>query len=58
MVLSDLHFGETEDSEWAQDQDQLSLALIDGMLDLEMPEFVAIDGDLITGDGEAFDCPG
>ncbi|KAG8933468.1 hypothetical protein FRC00_013203 [Tulasnella sp. 408] len=49
-VFSDLHFGENPWDDWGPEQDRKSLIVMNNMLDLEQPDFVAINGDLITGD--------
>lgn len=52
-VFSDLHFGENPWDDWGPEQDRKSLIVMNNMLDLEQPDFVAINGDLITGDSKA-----
>ncbi|KAG8970588.1 hypothetical protein FRC05_000524 [Tulasnella sp. 425] len=49
-VFSDLHFGENPWDDWGPEQDRKSLIVMNDMLDLEQPDFVAINGDLITGE--------
>ena len=48
-VFSDLHYGEDEDS-FGIDQDIRSTALMRQVLDVERPDFVILNGDLITGE--------
>ncbi|KAG8986442.1 hypothetical protein FRB93_005274 [Tulasnella sp. JGI-2019a] len=49
-VFSDLHFGENPWKAWGPIQDQKSIVVMRDMLKLEKPDFVAINGDLITGE--------
>ncbi|PHH55679.1 putative inactive purple acid phosphatase 16 [Ceratocystis fimbriata CBS 114723] len=49
LIFSDLHFGEEEHG-WGIAQDRKSLAIMNGILDAEDPDFVVINGDLITGE--------
>ncbi|KAG8865406.1 hypothetical protein FRB96_000296 [Tulasnella sp. 330] len=49
-VFSDLHFGENPWNVWGPIQDQKSVVVMQKMLKLEKPDFVAINGDLITGE--------
>lgn len=48
-VFSDLHYGEDEHS-FGIEQDRKSTALMRNVLDEEKPDFVVLNGDLITGD--------
>ena len=48
-VFSDLHYGEDEHS-FGPDQDIKSAALMRQVLDTEKPDFVVLNGDLITGE--------
>lgn len=48
-VFSDLHYGENEDS-FGLAQDVKSTALMHRVLDIEKPDFVVLNGDLITGE--------
>ncbi|KAH7904986.1 Metallo-dependent phosphatase [Hygrophoropsis aurantiaca] len=48
-VFSDLHFGENP-SEWGPEQDANSTRLMEKLLSLENPDFVVLNGDLITGE--------
>jgi predicted MPP superfamily phosphohydrolase len=54
-VFSDLHFGENPWEDWGPEQDRKSLKVMTSMLALEKPDYVVINGDLITGDSECFD---
>ncbi|KAL5605966.1 hypothetical protein BROUX41_006233 [Berkeleyomyces rouxiae] len=49
LVFSDLHFGEEEHG-WGVAQDRKSLHIMNGIIDAEKPDFVVINGDLITGE--------
>ncbi|KDR72673.1 hypothetical protein GALMADRAFT_142967 [Galerina marginata CBS 339.88] len=49
-VFSDLHFGENPWDSWGPQQDVDSLALMNTVLADEKPDFVVINGDLITGE--------
>lgn len=49
-VFSDLHFGENPWDDWGPEQDRKSLIVMRNMIALEKPDFVAINGDLITGE--------
>ncbi|KAG8931959.1 hypothetical protein FRC02_001839 [Tulasnella sp. 418] len=49
-VFSDLHFGENPWDDWGPEQDRKSLIVMNDMLRFEKPDYVAINGDLITGD--------
>jgi hypothetical protein len=51
-VFSDLHFGENPWDDWGPEQDRKSLIVMRNMLELEKPDFVAVNGDLITGDSK------
>lgn len=48
-VFEDLHFGEGEDTDWGPSHDEKTLKLMDGILDVESPDLVVLNGDLITG---------
>jgi hypothetical protein len=48
-IFSDLHYGE-EESGWGIDQDVNSTRVMRNILDYEDPDFVVINGDLITGE--------
>ncbi|PVF97989.1 Metallo-dependent phosphatase [Serendipita vermifera] len=50
MVLSDLHFGENPWDEWGPEQDRKSLILLRRVLKEEKPDYVVINGDLVTGE--------
>lgn len=48
-IISDLHYGEDE-STFGPEQDRKSTLVIGKILDYEEPDFVVINGDLITGE--------
>ncbi|KAF8322544.1 Metallo-dependent phosphatase [Clavulina sp. PMI_390] len=50
VVFSDFHFGEAENLGWGAEQDRKSVGVMRSMLASEKPDFVVINGDLITGD--------
>ncbi|KAJ8689638.1 hypothetical protein PTI98_012521 [Pleurotus ostreatus] len=49
-VFSDLHFGENPWDDWGPVQDANSLKLMRTVLPSERPDYVVINGDLITGE--------
>ncbi|KAG9050055.1 hypothetical protein FS837_007808 [Tulasnella sp. UAMH 9824] len=49
-VFSDLHFGENPWEDSGPEHDRKTLVLMNDMLDSEKPDFVAINGDLVTGE--------
>src|SRR5690606_25945100 len=49
VIFSDLHFGEEEHG-WGIDQDINSTRVIRSVLRHEEPDFVVVNGDLITGE--------
>ncbi|KAI0646140.1 Metallo-dependent phosphatase [Trametes meyenii] len=49
-VFSDLHFGENPWDDWGPKQDVNSLALMNTVLPDEKPDYVVLNGDLITGE--------
>jgi len=49
-VFSDLHFGEAPSSDWGPQQDVNSLRLMRTVLGDEKPDYVVINGDLVTGE--------
>jgi len=49
-VFSDLHFGENPWDTWGPQQDVNSTILINRVLTSEKPDYVSINGDLITGE--------
>ncbi|KAF5313895.1 hypothetical protein D9619_013002 [Psilocybe cf. subviscida] len=49
-VFSDLHFGENPWDDWGPQQDVNSIALMNMVLPDEKPDYVVINGDLITGE--------
>ncbi|KAF4616807.1 hypothetical protein D9613_008404 [Agrocybe pediades] len=49
-VFSDLHFGENPWDNWGPQQDVNSLQLMNTVLGDEKPDYVVINGDLITGE--------
>jgi metallophosphoesterase superfamily enzyme len=53
VVFSDLHYGEAEDLSWGPQQDVNSARVMRLTLEAEKPDFVVINGDLITGDGKS-----
>ncbi|KIY48716.1 Metallo-dependent phosphatase, partial [Fistulina hepatica ATCC 64428] len=50
-VLSDLHYGENPWDAWGPEQDVNSTHLMRMVLPEEQPDYVVINGDLITGEG-------
>lgn len=48
-VFEDLHFGEGEDTDWGPSHDEKTLKLMRGILEVESPDLVVLNGDLITG---------
>lgn len=57
-VFSDLHFGENPWDDWGPEQDRKSIIVMTDMLKLERPDFVAINGDLITGESTVLSTSG
>lgn len=51
-VFGDLHFGENPWDDWGPEADRKSVKVMTDMLELEKPDFVAINGDLVTGESE------
>lgn len=49
-IFEDLHFGEAEDATWGPEQDRRTLAVMSSILDIEKPDLVVLNGDLITGE--------
>jgi predicted MPP superfamily phosphohydrolase len=49
-VFEDLHFGEAEDLDWGPRQDEMTLKVMQTILDIEGPQLVVLNGDLITGE--------
>jgi Calcineurin-like phosphoesterase len=49
-IFEDLHFGEAEDLDWGPRQDEISLKVMRRVLDIEGPQLVVLNGDLITGE--------
>ncbi|KAL1967225.1 hypothetical protein VTN77DRAFT_3516 [Rasamsonia byssochlamydoides] len=49
-VFSDLHYGEAENLVWGPQQDVNSTRVMNTILDVEHPQLVVINGDLITGE--------
>ncbi|KAG9307965.1 Metallo-dependent phosphatase [Chiua virens] len=49
-IFSDIHFGENPWDVWGPEQDVNTTALMEKMLNIEMPDYVVINGDLITGE--------
>lgn len=52
VVFSDVHYGEAENLDWGPLQDVHSDRVMRLALEGEKPDFVVINGDLITGEGE------
>ncbi|KAH7105234.1 Metallo-dependent phosphatase [Auriculariales sp. MPI-PUGE-AT-0066] len=50
MVMSDLHMGENQDTDWGPEQDVNTTRVMRRVLKDEKPDYVAISGDLITGE--------
>ncbi|KAH8689015.1 Metallo-dependent phosphatase-like protein [Talaromyces proteolyticus] len=49
-VFSDLHYGEAEDLDWGPEQDINSTRVMNAILDVEEPQLIVLNGDLITGE--------
>ncbi|KAF9510289.1 hypothetical protein BS47DRAFT_1348214 [Hydnum rufescens UP504] len=49
-VFSDLHYGEAEDLSWGPEQDRNSDTVMRAILKIDPPDYVVINGDLITGE--------
>ena len=49
-IFEDLHYGEAEDSVWGPQQDINSTRVVNTILDIEPPQLVILNGDLITGE--------
>ncbi|KAI0746576.1 Metallo-dependent phosphatase [Daedaleopsis nitida] len=49
-VFSDIHFGENPWDDWGPQHDANSLALMNTVLPSENPDYVVLNGDLITGE--------
>ncbi|OJT14815.1 hypothetical protein TRAPUB_8609 [Trametes pubescens] len=49
-VFSDLHYGENPWDDWGLQQDIDSTSLMNTVLDSETPDYVVLNGDLITGE--------
>ncbi|KIK78297.1 hypothetical protein PAXRUDRAFT_164361 [Paxillus rubicundulus Ve08.2h10] len=49
-IFSDVHFGENPWDSWGPVQDINTNALMQSLLDIEEPDYVVINGDLITGE--------
>ncbi|KAF9224759.1 Metallo-dependent phosphatase [Gyrodon lividus] len=49
-IFSDVHFGENPWDSWGPEQDINTTALMRSLLDIERPDYVVINGDLITGE--------
>ncbi|TQS33336.1 hypothetical protein Golomagni_06323 [Golovinomyces magnicellulatus] len=50
-IFSDLHFGERYNTPRGVGQDAKTVRIMGDLLDYEKPDFVVLNGDLITGDG-------
>jgi metallophosphoesterase superfamily enzyme len=51
-VFSDLHYGEAEDLSWGPEQDRNSDIVMRTILKMDPPNYVVINGDLITGESK------
>ena len=51
-VFSDLHYGEAEDLSWGPEQDRNSDNVMRSILQIDPPDYVVINGDLITGESK------
>lgn len=49
-IFEDLHFGEGPDTDWGPSHDKRTLDLMQSVLEVESPELVVLNGDLITGE--------
>lgn len=49
-IFEDLHFGENAWDQWGPQQDINSVKVMNEVLDNESPDFVVLNGDLITGE--------
>lgn len=49
-IFEDLHFGEGPDTDWGPSNDDRTLDLMKTVLEVESPELVVLNGDLITGE--------
>ncbi|KAK5053094.1 hypothetical protein LTR84_002068 [Exophiala bonariae] len=54
-IFEDLHFGEAESTWWGPEQDIRTLQVMSSILDMESPDLVVLNGDLITGDDTQLD---
>ncbi|KAJ3797657.1 Metallo-dependent phosphatase [Lentinula aff. detonsa] len=54
-VFSDMHWGENPWDAWGPEQDANSTRLMKRVLPSENPDFVVLNGDLITGESRFFD---
>ncbi|ETN37804.1 uncharacterized protein HMPREF1541_07427 [Cyphellophora europaea CBS 101466] len=54
-IFEDLHFGEAEHTTWGPRQDAATLSVMSTLLDVEKPDLVVLNGDLITGDDTFLD---
>lgn len=54
-IFEDLHFGEAESTTWGPEQDTRTLQVMSTILDIESPDLVVLNGDLITGDDTQLD---
>ncbi|KAF2417673.1 Metallo-dependent phosphatase [Tothia fuscella] len=53
-IFEDLHFGEAEDLDWGPAADIKSVKVMETLLDVEKPDLVVLNGDLITGENTYF----
>lgn len=49
-IFEDLHFGEAENLDWGRQQDVNTTRVMNTVLDVESPQLVVLNGDLITGE--------
>ena len=49
-IFEDLHFGEAEDTDWGPRQDEMTLKVMQSVLEFEGPQLVVLNGDLISGE--------
>lgn len=54
-IFEDLHFGEDEFSTWAPQHDAQTLRVMANLLEAENPNFVVLNGDLVTGENTYLD---
>lgn len=49
-IFEDLHFGEGPATDWGPSHDASTLKLMRGVLEVESPQLVVLNGDLVTGE--------